>query len=465
MTSASAPAGRRQLAGTGLLAMGGVALGALYPLSAAALSPVALPIVIVAVTSLFLAWRQPEVGIALAIFLVASPTFGLGSGPGSTSYALLGYVAVIVIAAIHRQRPDVRRLAGGGIGPWLALYLVTGVLSVLNANDSSAAAHVIARLTSASLLALAVTIMVTDRRTLFWVLGPLVAVALAVGMHAVLEYASSRSPSAGFITNAGQLVGRATAGFGQPNQLGGFLVILVPLAVLTASLARRGRAASGVAAALGAFGVYASFSRGALIGLVVIPFVFLRGWRLLLAGPLLVLFAVVAAPAALTERFATLTSSGAELATRADIWRAALAIWERHPVLGVGVGNFPGAYATVPIPGKLYLPNTIFVPPPHAHNVFLNILAEQGLIGFAAFAGVVFVAGRTTLRLRASQDRSYRLIGSALLAALLAFLVHNLFDVTLFDAETGPYVFVLFALVAAAGNLAHGNVPLQALKR
>jgi O-antigen ligase len=136
--------------------------------------------------------------------------------------------------------------------------------------------------------------------------------------------------------------------------------------------------------------------------------------------------------------------------TRTDIWRAAVTIWEQHPVLGVGVGGFPLAYAETPIPGKLFLPNTVFQPPPHAHNLFLNILAEQGIIGFVVFLLVVLIALRACVRLRAGPDRFMRMLGTGLLAALLAFLVHNLFDVTLFDSVTGPYVFVLLGLVAAA---------------
>ncbi|MGB9184669.1 MAG: O-antigen ligase family protein [Solirubrobacteraceae bacterium] len=447
---------------TAALAVGGGVLGVMYVLSARAVNPVALPALILFAAVLVLAFRRPEIGIAFELVIVPAATFGLVSGSGSLSSLLLALSAYLTAAAYLCTRAHSGRSRGNAIGDWLALFIGSAFLSLLQAQDSSAALHVVGRLVTAGLLFAATTMAVRDRRSLLWVLGAMMTAAGLVGAHALLDYSSGAIPSVGFITSSGQLVGRATAGFGQPNQLGGFLVVLVPIVVGGGLVARRWRSGFWLAAALAAFGVYVSFSRGALIGLAVVPFVFLRSWRTWLLGPALGLLAYVATPAALTERFATLTSSGAEIATRSDIWHSAVTIWEHHPLLGVGVGGFPIAYSTVNIPGKLYLPNTIFAPPPHAHNLVLNILAEQGLIGLAAFVGLMIIATRTTLRLRRAPEPGYSVLGSALLASLIAFFVHNLFDVTMFDSVTGPYVMVLLALVVALDRMAAGGVPLAA---
>ena len=458
----SAPIGAGDVALVSGLAVAGLGLGALYALSAGLASPMALPAALIFSAAVIAAYRRPEIGIAFGLLLVPLSTFGIKPGPVSLSTLLLLWSAYVAAVAYRRRRSHAEPIVMPVIaGAWL-MFLGTAVLSVTQASGMSAAGHVIARLTTSSLFFLATVLTVRDRRTMLWVLGAMTGVGLLVGGHAVLDYLSGSQSGAGFITTSGQLIGRQTAGFGQPNQLGGFLVVIAPLAAVGAFLARRGRAGFAAAALLAAFGVYVSFSRGALIGLAVVPFVFLRGWRLWAVGPLLILVVYLSAPAAITARFATLSSSGAEIATRADIWRAAEAIWIRHPFLGVGVGGFPHAYATVPIPDKLYLPDTIFVPPPHAHDLFLNLLAEQGILGLVAFVVLIGMLARAAQRMRAAPGRDLRLLGSALLAALLAFLVHNLFDVTMFDSVTGPYVLVLFGLLAAGGAMAREGRSLEA---
>ena len=54
---------------------------------------------------------------------------------------------------------------------------------------------------------------------------------------------------------------------------------------------------------------------------------------------------------------------------RVQIWKRSLGYWKERPLLGIGLGSFQ------------YLPaeRTFF----HCHNFFLNVLVEQGLIGFS----------------------------------------------------------------------------------
>jgi O-antigen ligase len=80
---------------------------------------------------------------------------------------------------------------------------------------------------------------------------------------------------------------------------------------------------------------------------------------------------------------------------RGGIWRTALAGWERFPVFGVGMDNF-----------KLITPDKLkawrleagkdydakqYIEYPHAHSLFLNTLAERGVVG-AAVLIVVLIA-------------------------------------------------------------------------
>jgi O-antigen ligase len=441
------------------LLAGAFLFGGLYAFSAARLSPWALPGLVALAVGAVVSYRHPAAGIAMALLVIPAST--LGFDPQLTAYLITAWSAYLLVIAHRRYRmlaQDTPRAPTLALGLMVA-YLGIALLSVTQASNLHAAGQLVRALGAGALLFGATAYGVRRRSELLWVLGGAAGGALIVGLHAVRDYLGGASPSSGFITASGQIVGRVTAGFSQPNQLGGFLVVIVPLAVVGMLLARRGRPVFAAAVLLASFGVYASFSRGALIGLVLVPFVFLRGWRIWLVGPLVALMVILSAPGLVKERFATLTSSGGEVATRVDIWRTAINIWENHPIIGVGLGGFPAAYSAARVPGKAYLPSTVFQPPPHAHNVFLQLLAEQGILGFLAFVALLAVSARTTLRLRGSPDRWERILGSGLLAALVAFVAHDMFDVTLEDPVTGLYVFVTLGLIAAAGTMSRGEQP------
>ncbi|HEY5287002.1 MAG TPA: O-antigen ligase family protein [Solirubrobacteraceae bacterium] len=438
------------LQGAALLVTG-LAFGGLYAYSASRLSPWLLPAMIVAALSVAIAYQRPEIGIALALVLIPMGTLGIN--PQLMTYAVQAFsVYLACIAFLGWRARGEEASALPRMAPLVLIYLAVALLSVTQSPELHSASRFMRSLLTGGLLFSAVIFTVRSRREILWVLAGAAVSGLIVGLHAIRDY-SSGEHAAGFITTTGEVVGRATAGFSQPNQLGGFLVLLVPLGIAGALISPRWRIPFAFAAAAAAAGVYASFSRGALIGLAIVPFFFLRGWRLWILGPLVVLAVVLAAPGLVRERFATLTSSGGEISTRVDIWHTALNIWENHPVLGVGLGGFPQAYEQALVPGKMFLPATIFQPPPHAHNIFLQLMAEQGILGLLAFVAILIAAVRCTARLRRSSDRSARLLGSGLLAALAAFLIHNLFDVTFEDPQTGLYVFVLFGLIAASDLL------------
>jgi O-antigen ligase len=76
-------------------------------------------------------------------------------------------------------------------------------------------------------------------------------------------------------------------------------------------------------------------------------------------------------------------------AERLAHWIAGLRMYFDHPILGVGIGNYPDAYPPYHV--------TIFLDPlGHAHNYYINIAAEMGTIGlivYLLFVLALFVVG------------------------------------------------------------------------
>ncbi len=76
------------------------------------------------------------------------------------------------------------------------------------------------------------------------------------------------------------------------------------------------------------------------------------------------------------------------LADRLPIWRAAINMFQAHPVNGVGPRAFRKAYAEHAVDGDVWVAqNTSGL---HAHHWFLELLSESGLVGLLLFSIIGF---------------------------------------------------------------------------
>ncbi len=426
------------------LAAAGAALGAGFAVAAWVVHPLLVPGLLAIAVLVVATLREPAVGVAAGFLLVPLSNFGLlGQPPWALTTAWGAFLCLLGLWRRHAREPMPPLTLS--LGAFLVVAIATFVIGGASPNGYPE----LRSLSTGLLFFTGIALMVDTPRRRLWALSGIAAAVALVGSVAAYERITGAVTAQAFFTPDGALVGRVAAGFGHPNELGGFLIVLLPFVIAGGLLARRGRWAFAVAAALGIYGVYASFSRGALVGLVLVPFFFLRGRRVLVLAPVLALLLALTAPGLVGERFATLTESGSEVATRVDFWRTAAEIWQQSPVLGVGLGRFPEAYAESRLPGRGFLPGTLSEPPPHAHNVLLQTAATEGLVGLVVLIAILAAAMAAALALRRDVDRSTSIFGSAALAFLAAFLIHNQFDVTLLEG-TGIYVWAVLGLVAGA---------------
>ena len=83
------------------------------------------------------------------------------------------------------------------------------------------------------------------------------------------------------------------------------------------------------------------------------------------------------------------------LSFRDGIWRAAMVAWERYPLFGIGMDNYKLVTAERlkqwrRAAGKEFDPAR-YVEFPHAHSLYINTLAERGVIGAAPVAAVLLL--------------------------------------------------------------------------
>jgi O-antigen ligase len=103
-------------------------------------------------------------------------------------------------------------------------------------------------------------------------------------------------------------------------------------------------------------------------------------------------------------------------------WQSALAMWRDHPWLGVGFGNYGTAYSQYALakwPAALG----------HAHNYYLNIAAETGLLGLIAYLLLWGLAFWQVWHIfRNTRDRTARALALGALGMLVHISVHNVVD-------------------------------------
>jgi len=145
--------------------------------------------------------------------------------------------------------------------------------------------------------------------------------------------------------------------------------------------------------ALAATTILLSATRGAAlamaVGLLIVPATAARlksrqMVAIVLTAALIVAIGVFFAPASSRERLATIPEelAGGSLSGRTSIWAAGVELFREHPWIGVGAGAYRHAVREVLIVGEV------------AHNTFLSIVVELGVVGlgiFCALLGVLFI--------------------------------------------------------------------------
>jgi O-antigen ligase len=446
----------RRLAGIWVIPLA-VAAAVMWPLSAAAVSPTAMPAAVLAVGAFAATLLRPSYGIAIT--LAAAPFINtvVGGAPAKPVQLLVPALAfgVLVYGALVKREPLPAERSRSLTISVLA-FGAAALLASAQALEPSSSVNKLVLIATAIALYLGVREVCRERGDLNVVLagallGLLLASAQGIGQH----FAGTFSEQ-GFVSD-GDVVGRVQGSFGHPNLFAGYLAVLMPVAV--AVLWSRGYgqglrwlALSALALAIPA--LYWSYARGALVGLIAGALIWLAITRprwAVAAVLVLVVGAVTLAPATLRERFDPQTSGG-DIALRSDIWNAAFDIYAEAPVLGVGINNFSVAYTELPATAanasqRRLLHQDQLLVPPHPQNMYLQALSEGGLVGIAALATFIVAALLAVLRAARAMDPRTRALGAGLAVGFIGMLVHGLVEVPL----TTEIILPVLALLALCG--------------
>jgi hypothetical protein len=229
---------------------------------------------------------------------------------------------------------------------------------------------------------------------------------------------------------------------GEKNRYAQVLLLATPLAVALARRERSSRLRWLATACLGATvaGVVLTFSRGAALAVIALVLLglLLRELRprhvgaAIAAATVLVIavpqyrdrIATVTALSTATDRSVNADQTDGSIRSRITENLAAVHVFADHPVVGVGPDQFPSYYLQYAERVGIRVKNA----DREAHNLYLDIAADLGLVGLTTFLALNVAALSALARVRKrTADPMLSGLATALLLSLAAYLVTGLF--------------------------------------
>lgn len=203
----------------------------------------------------------------------------------------------------------------------------------------------------------------------------------------------------------------------------------------------------GIAAfVIGVFGMYITYTRGALLGFLCgLPFVlffFRKKWGLMMGGAALLVVMTLGGfylfgTSNTGSRFLINKSNNSDQIRRSQ-WQAAVIAIKERPLLGWGLSNFHSQLKRIKDTYDLEKKDYNDA---HSHNLFLEVASGTGLVGLFIFLGWLL----------SWAYESYRAGGlnrALVIPFGVAFMISSQFEVT-FDANNASMIFFLYAMSTA----------------
>jgi O-antigen ligase len=381
--------------------------------------------------------------VAAAALILFLPWQEAGDAPTG-----LAVVSGLALAALLLTPTVPRPALAGGMGAgWLVGLIAWGALSALRPGYQLAAALVVWSQLVPALWLLALTrapLAGPSRR------GLAALVVLAAILHAAWALAAMATSG-----------GRAHGAFVNPNLLAASLygALAVALAGLWEGAARRRTLAAAAAVILGAT-LFATGSRGGLLGALVVLALSLPYRRLARAAasdPRQAAVAVVLL-GALAISGGVMWARRRQLDVdpyrfhRLQIWSSAASAARPHPWIGVGVGQLESLAPAhqFPLPDQPFHYSRRWT---SAHSAVVQLTVEEGILGLALAGAFLLCLGRAlAARARTAQGGLAR----AALAAVAAAGVHGLFETILESPAVTLSLATLAGLALAPGVAGDG---------
>jgi hypothetical protein len=404
--------------------------------------------------------------VAIAAIVMANAGVVI-SDRASVPNILHAALALAAIALLARPAGRARLVARTPVMVVFLVFAAVRWLSALLAPSTASPGTVLRDLAWGLLLIAVITAAVADRQALRWTVRTVVAVAAALATLTILKRVGLDGTFLGFASDptlppeqlaavGGEVpdTHRAAGPLGDPTLWAQALLLVLPLGAWIARETRgRVRYAWLGAVALIVAGVALTEARSAFIVLALVVGLAIwargrRGIRIALAA--LAALTIGAGAYYVTSRYETVREIRTAPASEHEALRARLSenlaglyMLEDHPLVGVGAGQFERNYQAYA--ARIGLDDRF---ERSAHNSYIQMAAESGLLGLAAFVAMLVATLGSAMRARRLLLIQGRVSDSRLAEALVVAVAGYAVMAVVLDFAFPSYLWLAMGLAA-----------------
>lgn len=144
-----------------------------------------------------------------------------------------------------------------------------------------------------------------------------------------------------------------------------------------------------------------------------------------------------------TRRISSIFQEGSTI-SRFRVWQQAIEIIKYKPLTGIGLANYDFGLRVVNPTSYLVVP---------AHNNYLQVWAEMGILGILALLGVIAQGINLSCKIIKRADTLCKTLGQGFLLMWIWFAVQSIFDTNIFDDKVAILFWILAGLNVALYNM------------
>lgn len=336
------------------------------------------------------------------------------------------------------------------LGLALLIFVIIMFISVSYAKNKSLALSETIRFASYIMIFYTIKFKLGEKSYIKKIIGALYCSTAVVAIIGIYQYVTGgKGVAKEFKTGFDYTKVKIPSTLDNPNSLAAFMVIAI-FPIIMMIIYEKNKLKKGLYGLLTLiifFNIVFAYSRSAYVGVGVGLFILILfySYKMLIIVVPILLFAVFNSK--VRERILNITSNSQNF-LRIKVWKTALKMIEDHPILGVGNGNFTERYDEY-VKRYPYLEYGYSHFP--AHNSYLKVFSELGIIGIVNFCAIILLAIIHVKKfISVTKDNFYKHFFTGFFASAIGFLIMNTVDNLFFVPKVTTFFWVLLALSEAA---------------
>ncbi|MDD6213726.1 MAG: O-antigen ligase family protein [Firmicutes bacterium] len=417
-----------------LSVLSGIAIGIMSTKSL--IGALALPVGVIGLTTVFV---YPVSGVFFAALAAPfAPTIMLAA------LCLLTFAALVVKAVTT----DGFKWKMDGVGVALGLFLVFMFASSLLSFAIAKSLTVWAMYLVFGGFYFVIINTMESKKQLYALLRGFTAIGVLVSIYGVLQYLFGWNTSNAWIDENmfEKATMRAYSTMENPNVLGEYLLILIPLSVVF--MIRKGAVWLEKCFYAGVFLISVlcmvfTQSRGCWLGLILAACIFITFYNGKLWGllPIVLVLLPFVMPQTMVDRMMSIGNmEDSSTSYRVFIWLGTIDLLKDFWLGGIGMGE--GAFTKI---YPLYSYNAIIAP--HSHNTFLQLTVEGGICALLIFVVtmIIFIKKMSVVYIKKGKQSMDGMLALAISSSVIGFLLQSMFDYTFYNYRMMAMFFMLLA--------------------